>query len=73
MFKKALIIASIVTPVIVASAIAQQAGIKRTPIRTIDYPPGYTTVTAIVELAPGICAGRPRPCRRRRIRSRRRP
>ena len=58
MFKKALIIASVVTPVIVASAIAQQANIKRTLIPSIDYPPGYTTVTAIAELAPGSCAGR---------------
>jgi quercetin dioxygenase-like cupin family protein len=58
MFKKTLVIASIITPIVVASAIAQQAGIKRTPIRTIEFPPGYTTVTAIAELAPGSCAGR---------------
>jgi quercetin dioxygenase-like cupin family protein len=58
MFKKALLIASIVTPVIVASAIAQQPNIKRTLIRSIDYPPGYTTVTAIAEIAPGSCSGR---------------
>jgi quercetin dioxygenase-like cupin family protein len=42
----------------VGSAIAQQAGIKRTVLRSIDFPAGYTTVTAIVELAPGTCAGR---------------
>jgi hypothetical protein len=29
-------------PAIVASAVAQQAAIKRTVIRTIDYPAGYT-------------------------------
>ena len=57
MFKKMLVVVGMV-PIIAASAVAQQAGIKRTPIRSIDYPPGYTTVTAIVELAPGICAGR---------------
>jgi quercetin dioxygenase-like cupin family protein len=57
MFKKMLVVVCMV-PIIAASAVAQQAGIKRTPIRTIDYPPGYTTVTAIAELAPGICAGR---------------
>jgi quercetin dioxygenase-like cupin family protein len=43
---------------IAASAGAQQTGIKRTVIRTFDYPPGYTTVTAIVELAPNTCSGR---------------
>src|ERR1700740_2296187 len=48
----------ITVPAIVASAIAQQAGIKRTVIRTIDFPVGYTTVTAIVDLAPGSCSGR---------------
>jgi len=55
---KVLAIACLTLPVIVTSAIAQQAGIKRTVIRTIDFPAGYTTVTAIVELAPGICSGR---------------
>lgn len=45
-------------PAVVGSAIAQQAGIKRTVLRSIDFPAGYTTVTAIVELAPGTCSGR---------------
>jgi quercetin dioxygenase-like cupin family protein len=55
---KVLAIAFFAVPLIVASAIAQQAGIKRTVIRTIEYPAGYTTVTAVVELAPGSCSGR---------------
>lgn len=55
---KALAIACVTLPVIVTSAIAQQTGVKRTVIRTIDYPAGYTTVTAIVELGPGTCTGR---------------
>src|SRR5215469_8431150 len=55
---KVLAIACVAVPVIVASAAAQQAGIKRTVIRSIDFPAGYTTVTAIVELAPGSCSGR---------------
>src|SRR5215472_18494395 len=42
----------------VGSAFAQQAGIKRTVLRSIDFPAGYTTVTAIVELTPGTCSGR---------------
>jgi quercetin dioxygenase-like cupin family protein len=45
-------------PADVGSAIAQRAGIKRTVLRSIDFPAGYTTVTAIVELAPGTCSGR---------------
>jgi quercetin dioxygenase-like cupin family protein len=40
------------------SAVAQQTGIKRTVIRTFDYPPGYTTITGIVELPPNTCSGR---------------
>jgi quercetin dioxygenase-like cupin family protein len=43
---------------IIGSAIAQQIGIKRTVLRSIDFPAGYTTVTAIVELTPGTCSGR---------------
>jgi quercetin dioxygenase-like cupin family protein len=55
---KVLAIACVTVPIIVTSAIAQQTGIKRTVINTFDYPEGYTTVTAVVELGPGICAGR---------------
>jgi len=55
---KVLAIACVAVPAIVASAAAQQTGIKRTVLRSIDFPAGYTTVTAIVELAPGTCSGR---------------
>ena len=55
---KVLAIASITVLAISASATAQQTGIKRTVIRTFDYPPGYTTITGIVELAPNTCSGR---------------
>ena len=55
---KALAIACITVLAISASATAQQTGIKRTVIRTFDYPPGYTTITGIVELAPNTCSGR---------------
>ncbi|MFT4120353.1 cupin domain-containing protein [Bradyrhizobium sp.] len=40
------------------AAYAQQPGIKRTPLQKIDFPDGYTTVTAIAELPPGGAAGR---------------
>jgi quercetin dioxygenase-like cupin family protein len=55
---KVVTVACMTLLVLATSAIAQQAGIKRNVIRTIDYPAGYTTVTAIVELGPGVCSGR---------------
>jgi quercetin dioxygenase-like cupin family protein len=54
MVKKLLVISAIV-PIVGASAFAQ---IKRTPIQTVDFPPSYTTISAIFEIAPGNCAGR---------------
>jgi len=30
----------------------------RTPLQTIDFPPGYETVAVIAELEPGSCTGR---------------
>ena len=54
---KVLAIACITVLAISASAV-EQTGIKRTVIRTFDFPPGYTTVTGIVELAPNTCSGR---------------
>jgi quercetin dioxygenase-like cupin family protein len=56
--RKPLIIGAVVAPIIAVSAIAQQATIKRTPLQTVDFPPGYTVVSAIAEVAPGNCAGR---------------
>jgi quercetin dioxygenase-like cupin family protein len=58
MMMKVLAIAFLVMPAIMVPAIAQQPAIKRTVLRSFDYPPGYTTVTAIVEIAPGSCSGR---------------
>jgi quercetin dioxygenase-like cupin family protein len=37
-----------------SSAFAQ----KRTPLQTIDFPPGYETVSVIAELEAGSCTGR---------------
>ena len=58
MLKKTLIIAAVVAPVVVGSAVAQQSNIKRTPLQTVDFPAGYNVVSAIAEIAPGSCAGR---------------
>ena len=55
---KVIAIVCVAVPALVASALAQQPAIKRTVLRSIDYPSGYTTVTAIVEIAPGACSGR---------------
>jgi quercetin dioxygenase-like cupin family protein len=58
MFKRSMAIASVATAVGFASALAQQPSIKRTPVGSIDFPPGFTTVTAIAEVPAGVCAGR---------------
>ena len=56
-----LVSAAIAAPVIVVTAIAQQAqpdAFKRTTLQTIDFPPGYETVSVIAELESGSCTGR---------------
>jgi quercetin dioxygenase-like cupin family protein len=58
MFKKAMIIAMAAVSFGSVSAVAQQPSIKRTPVGSIDFPPGFTTVTAIAEVPAGVCAGR---------------
>ena len=40
------------------SGSASAQGIKRTPLQKIDFPEGYTTVTAIAEVPAGGAAGR---------------
>lgn len=40
------------------AAFAQQTGIKRTPLQKVDFPAGYTTVTAIAEVPAGGASGR---------------
>ncbi len=44
--------------VIGGTALAQQGGIKRTPLQKIEFPDNYTTYTAIAEVPPGGAAGR---------------
>ena len=55
---KVLAIACLAVPFIAVSAIAQQPAFKRTVLRSIDYPAGYTAVTVIVEIAPEIALAR---------------
>ena len=58
MIKKILLGLTIVAFVAAGAAMAQQSGIKRTPLQKIDFPEGYTTVTAIAEVPAGGAAGR---------------
>jgi quercetin dioxygenase-like cupin family protein len=39
-------------------AVAQQPGIKRTPLQKVEFPDGYDTVTAIAEIPTGGASGR---------------
>ena len=56
MIKKILLGLTIAAFAVAGSASAQ--GIKRTPLQKIDFPEGYTTVTAIAEVPAGGAAGR---------------
>ncbi|MGD9915233.1 MAG: cupin domain-containing protein [Rhizobiaceae bacterium] len=44
--------------VLLASGAIAQDGIKRTPLQKVEFPEGYTTVTGIAEIQPGVSAGR---------------
>src|SRR3982074_3671048 len=38
-------------------ALAQQSSVTRTMLQTVEFPPGFTTVSALVQIAPRGCAG----------------
>jgi quercetin dioxygenase-like cupin family protein len=58
MIKKLLLGLTVVAVAGASVAIAQQTGIKRTPLQKLDFPAGYNTVTAIAEVPAGGAAGR---------------
>jgi quercetin dioxygenase-like cupin family protein len=58
MIKKLLLGLTIVAVAGAGVAIAQQSGIKRTPLQKLDFPAGYNTITAIAEVPAGGAAGR---------------
>jgi quercetin dioxygenase-like cupin family protein len=58
MIKKILLGLTVVAFAWAGVAIAQQAGIKRTPLQKVEFPEGYNTVTGIAEIQPGGSAGR---------------
>jgi quercetin dioxygenase-like cupin family protein len=41
-----------------STALAQQNPIKRTPLQKVEFPDGYVTITTLIELQPGVSAGR---------------
>lgn len=58
MIKKIILGLSVIAFAGAGAAIAQQSGIKRTPLQKLDFPAGYNTVTAIAEVPAGGAAGR---------------
>jgi quercetin dioxygenase-like cupin family protein len=58
MIKKILLGLTVVAFAWAGVAIAQQGGIKRTPLQKVEFPEGYNTVTGIAEIQPGGSAGR---------------
>src|SRR5262245_60776367 len=58
MIKKILLGLTVMAFACAGVAIAQQTGIKRTPLQKLDFPAGYNTVTAIAEVPAGGAAGR---------------
>ena len=58
MNKKIILGLAVVSFAFAGIAIAQQSGIKRTPLQKVDFPAGYNTVTAIAEIPAGGAAGR---------------
>jgi len=55
---KRVLLTSFIVAIVATGALAQQAGLKRTPLQKADFPDGYSTVTVSAELAPGASAGR---------------
>jgi quercetin dioxygenase-like cupin family protein len=58
MIKKLLLGLTVVAFAGAGVAIAQQTGIKRTPLQKLDFPAGYNTITAIAEVPAAGAAGR---------------
>lgn len=52
------IILGLTVAAVAGAALAQQGGIKRTPLQKVEFPAGYNTITAIAEIPTGGAAGR---------------
>lgn len=57
MFRKLLLGLTVIAFAGAGAALAQQSGIKRTPLQKVDFPAGYNTVTAIAEVPAGVRRG----------------
>jgi quercetin dioxygenase-like cupin family protein len=56
-----LVVPVVATLLVATTAVAQQAkpdAFRRTTLQTVDFPPGYETVSVIAELPSGRCTGR---------------
>ena len=58
MIRKIILGLTIVAFACAGTAIAQQGGIKRTPLQKVEFPAGFNTVTAIAEVPAGGASGR---------------
>ena len=61
MIKKIILGLTVVAFACAGGAIAQQGGIKRTPLQKVEFPEGYVTITGIAEIPVGGTAGRHTP------------
>lgn len=52
------LVLGLIVVVFAGAALAQQPGIKRTPLQKVEFPDGYVTVTGIAEIPAGGSAGR---------------
>jgi quercetin dioxygenase-like cupin family protein len=57
MLRRSIVVAAFGAAAAVLPAMAQQSSITRTMLQTVDFPPGFTTVSALVQIAPRGCAG----------------
>ncbi|MGY4267909.1 quercetin dioxygenase-like cupin family protein [Bradyrhizobium sp. USDA 4519] len=58
MFRKLLLGLTVIALAGAGAALAQQSGIKRTPLQKVDFPTGYNTITAIAEVPAVGASGR---------------
>ena len=58
MIKKLLLGLSVVAFACAGAALAQQGGIKRTPLQKAEFPDGYVSISGIAEIPAGGTAGR---------------
>jgi quercetin dioxygenase-like cupin family protein len=52
MLRRSIVVAAVALAAALVPATAQQSNIKRTMLQTVEFPPGFTTVSALVEVAP---------------------